>query len=313
MRHDRILALVLIVICLVASVGNWLSKATPDSSVAKTTPGTANVALLNIYGPISDTPSSSPFGGSTAASSTALIKAIRRARNDNVKAILVRINSPGGTAAASQAIYEELMRVRNETKIQIVASLGDVAASGGYYIASAAHHIVANPASITGSIGVIVRTQNVSSLMDKIGVETGTVQSGQYKDILSPFRETTPDERKLLQGIVTESYQQFLDAIAAGRDLPMEKIKPWADGRVFTGTQAQNIQLVDSLGNYTDALDKVAELAKITGDPRVRNYTGSQWPESLRQLLSSSLEQVVPGYQAVRLAQWHKIPLTLME
>ena len=315
MRLDRILALVLIVLCLVASIGNWLSGATPGSSVSQSRIGSpsTDVALLNVYGPISDTPSSSPFGGSAGASSTTLIRAIRRAREDDVKAILLRINSPGGTAAASQAIYEELMRTRKETSIKIIASLGDVAASGGYYVASAAHHIVANPASLTGSIGVIIRTQNVSSLLDKIGVQTGTVQSGQYKDILSPYRDTTPDERTLLQGIVVESYQQFLEAIVAGRDLSVDQIKPWADGRVFTGTQAQDAKLVDSLGNYTDALDKVVELANIKGKPKVRNYTGSRWPESLEQLFSSSLDQLLPGYQEARLAQWRKIPLALME
>ena len=158
------------------------------------------MALVNVYGLISDAAASGPFGGTAGANSTALIKAIRRAREDKVKAILVRINSPGGTAAASQAVYEELMRTRKETKIKIIASLGDVAASGGYYVASAAHHIVANPASLTGSIGVIVRTQNLSSLLDKIGVETGTVQSGPYKDILSPYRENHPRGAQTVAG-----------------------------------------------------------------------------------------------------------------
>lgn len=316
MRIDRILALFLVVLCLVASVGNWLSNAKPGSSSAPSgmsATGSTDVALINVYGLIGDTAPSSPFSGSAGASSTALIRAVRRAREDNVKAILLRINSPGGTASAAQAVYEELMRTRKETRIKIVASLGDVAASGGYYIASAAHHIVANPASLTGSIGVIVRTQNLSSLLDKVGVEVGTVQSGQYKDILSPYRQTTPEERKLLEGIVTESYQQFLGAIAAGREMSLEKVKPWADGRVFTGTQAQKIELVDSLGNYTDAVDKTAEIAKIKGKPKVRKYTGSGWPGSLDQLFSSSLEQFIPGVQQARIAQWHKIPLTLME
>jgi protease-4 len=268
--------------------------------------------LINVYGVISDSVAPGPFSQADGVSATGLIKAIQRARDDQVKAILLRINSPGGTAAASQAIYDELMRTRKETNIKIVATFGDVAASGGYYIASAAHHIVANPASLTGSIGVIIRTQNVSDLFDKIGVKSDSIKSGQYKDILSPYRQTTVDERSLLQAIVNDSYNQFLQAIVEGRNMPLPQLKPLADGRLYTGTQAKAVKLVDSLGNYHDALNKAAELAKIKGEPQVRNYTdGFINPFSV--LFSASLEQLIPGYQEARLARWHQIPLMLME
>jgi protease IV len=314
-RLDRIFALVLIVICLLAALGNWLGDRTPRAETARTPGSTgtpANVALIEIYGTISDRPTT-PFGSVDNSNSNAIIKSIRQARKDEVKAILLHINSPGGTAAASQAIYNELMRVRKETPTQIVASFGDVAASGGYYVASAAHHIVANPATTTGSIGVIIRTQNLSPLLNKIGVETGNIKSGQYKDILSPFRDLSTGEETILQGIVTESYQQFLNAIVAGRNISLEQLKPLADGRIFTGAQALQVKLVDSLGNTHDALIKAAQLAKISGEPSVRNYSSPGWQDSLGIFFSTSLEQFLASYRELQVTRWQKIPLALWE
>lgn len=309
MRLDRILVLALITICLVAALGNWLGGAriaTPKISPE----GKANVALLEVYGTISDESTTSPFGGADSSNSNALIKAIRQARKDRVKGILVHINSPGGTAAASEAVYNELLRTRKETNIKVVASLGDVAASGGYFVASAADHIMANPASITGSIGVIIQTQNISPLLDKIGVQTNTIKSGQYKDILSPFRSTTDNERQILQTVVMDSYQQFLNAVSTSRKIPLEQLKSLADGRIFTGKQAQEVKLVDSLGNSYDALQKLADLAGIQGDPTVRNYTSTNLRESLGLLFSTSL-QGLPGHQQLQSMRWNKIPLAL--
>ena len=314
MRLNRILALVLVTLCLIAALGNWLGGSVGKSKEK----GSANVALINIYGAISDQASGGGlFSSNDGANSNQLIEQIEQAREDKgIKAILLRINSPGGTAAASQAVYEELMRTRKETNVKIIASLGDVAASGGYYIASAADHIIANPSSVTGSIGVIVRTQNVSSLLDKIGVQTSTIQSGPLKDILSPFRETKPEEQKILQGVVNESYQQFLEAIVAGRDISMEQLKPLADGRIFTGTQAKENNLVDSLGNFHDALKTTAELANISGEPKVRDFGKGKLFEGFGPLASSALGQGLPQEWLSSEAQWtrwHKIPLTLME
>lgn len=314
MRLNRVLALALVILCLLAALGNWLGGSAGSSSKVQ---APANVALINIYGVISDEASGGPFSSGTGANANQLIDTIQRVReNDGIKAILIRINSPGGTAAASQAVYEELMRTRKETDIKIIASLGDVAASGGYYVASAAHHIVANPSSVTGSIGVIVRTQNVSSLLDKVGVRTTTIQSGPLKDILSPFRDTKPEERKILQGVVDESYQQFLDAIVAGRDLSMAQLQPLADGRIFTGTQAHEQNLVDSLGNYYDALKTTAKLANIPGEPKVRDFGKSNFFEGFGPFLSSALNQKLPMdwlSSETQWTRWHKIPMTLME
>lgn len=314
MRLNRVLALALVTLCLIAALGNWLG-----GSVNSKAQSSANVAQINVYGVISDEASGGPFSSGEGANANKLIRNIKKAREDDgIKAILLRINSPGGTAAASQAVYEELMRTRKDTDIKIVASLGDVAASGGYYIASAADHIVANPSSITGSIGVIVQTQNVTSLLDKVGVQTNTFTSGPLKDLLSPFRETKPEERKILQSIVDDSYQQFLDAIIAGRGMSLEKLKPLADGRIYTGTQAKDNKLVDSLGNYYDALDKTAELANISGDPKVKDFGKGSLFGDFGPFLSTS-NQSFPQLTTEWLSsksqwpRWHKIPLTIME
>ena len=315
-RLDRILALTLIVLCLVAALGNWLRGGIPSSEVTGeriSISAPADVALIEIYGLIRDQPTTTPLSVTNTSNSNAVIKAIRQARQDGIKAILLQINSPGGTPAASQAIYQELMRTRQETEIKIVASLGDVAASGGYYIASAAHHIVANPSTLTGSIGVIVRTQNISPLLDKIGIQTDDIKSGQYKDLLSPFNEISEGERSLLEGIVTQTYQQFLAAIVASRNISLEKLKPLADGRIFTGEQAQQVNLVDSLGNPYDALQKAVELAQITGEPRVRNYTSPNWRESLGIFLSSSWQQLLSDSQSAQLIRPKTNRLNLRE
>lgn len=315
MRLDRIFALVLIVLCLVATLGNWLGNRTISSGANGEKvgiEGQANIALLEIYGTISDEPSSTPLSVTNTSNSNALIKAIRQIRKDGMKAILLHINSPGGTAAASQAVYQELMRTRKETDIKIVASMGDVAASGGYYVACAADHVMANPSTITGSIGVIISTQNISSLLDKIGVRLGNIKSGQYKDILSPYDDLSEGERGIVEQIVGQSYQQFLDAIVASRKITLEELKPLADGRIFTGEQAKQINLVDSLGNSYDALQKAAELANISGEPKVRNYTSPDWRDSLGTLFSSSWQQLLPSIQQAYLSDWKKNRLNLM-
>ncbi len=312
MRLDRLLATILIVICLVAAIGNWLIGSSFQGS--QKSKSAADVALIDIYGSIGDTASASPFGGSSANAGT-LLEAIRKARQDNVKAILLRINSPGGTAAAAQSVYTELMRARKETKIKIIASLGDLTASGGYYVASAANHIVANPSTLTGSIGVIMHTQNFSPFLEKVGVQSGSVQSGRFKDILSPYRSTTEDERKLLQGIVADSYEQFLAAIVAGRNISLAELRPLADGRIFTGSQAKTLKLVDSLGNYRDAVQKTAELIHVKGEPKIRNYTNKGLSGSLLGgLLPFSWGPNIPtGSSEIMVQNWDKVPLALME
>lgn len=194
-------------------------------------------------------------------------KLLRLKKDTSIKAIVVRINTPGGGVGPSQEIYEELMKMRDKKKI--VASMESVAASGGYYIACAAHKIFANPGTITGSIGVIIEFANIEDLLGKIGLKSVVIKSGKYKDILSPTRTMSPEEQALLQGVIDSVHKQFIDAVAKGRTLPRDKVIPIADGRIFSGEQAKEIGLVDQLGNFQDALDAAAKMCGITGEPRV--------------------------------------------
>lgn len=189
------------------------------------------------------------------------------AKDDSVKAIVLRINSPGGGVGPSQEIYEEVRKLRG--KKPVVASLGAVAASGGYYIACAAQKIYANPGTITGSIGVIMQFVNVKDLIEKIGVKGMVVKSGGYKDIGSPLRQMEPEEKRLLQGVIDNVHAQFVDAVAEGRRLDRDRVAGIADGRIFSGDQAKGLGLVDALGNLEDAVAEAGRLAKIEGEPRV--------------------------------------------
>lgn len=185
-----------------------------------------------------------------------------------VKALVVRINSPGGAVAPSQEITEELKRFKASGR-PVVASMASVAASGGYYIATAADRIVANPGTITGSIGVIMQIPNVAGLLQKVGVKTTVIKAGEHKDLASPLRDLTDAERQILQGVLDDVHQQFIEAVATSRRLDRGRVEALADGRIFSGRQALSLGLVDELGDLPDALDRAAKLANLPGKPRV--------------------------------------------
>ncbi len=213
------------------------------------------VAIVEIQGQIMD--------------SRYVVQQLERWEEDgNIKAIVLHINSPGGGVAASQEIYDQVLRVRDEG-IPVVASFASVAASGGYYIACAADKIVSNPGSLTGSIGVILQYLTYAGLMDKIGVDMETIESGDLKDVGNPSREMSPEEELMLQAVIDDSYQQFVEAVALGRNRPKEEIYPLADGSIFTGRQAYNLGLVDTLGTLQDAINLAGELGGIGPDPDV--------------------------------------------
>lgn len=189
------------------------------------------------------------------------------AQDSSVRAILIRIDSPGGGVVASQEIYNAVLNARKKKKV--VISMGSVAASGGYYIAAAGDLIVANPGTLTGSIGVKMEFANLEKLLEKIGVRGMVVKAGEYKDMGSPFREMTDYEKKLLQWVIDDVHSQFIEAVAKGRNLPDADVKAIADGRIFTGRQALQLKLVDQLGDLEDSILAAAELAGIKGKPRV--------------------------------------------
>ncbi|MBI1824267.1 MAG: signal peptide peptidase SppA [Nitrospirae bacterium] len=189
--------------------------------------------------------------------------------NASVKAILIRINSPGGAVVPSQEIYEEIQKIRKETGKKIVISMGTLAASGGYYIASASDRIVANPGTLTGSIGVIMELMNVEGLFKKVGVESVVIKSGLRKDVGSPFRTMTKEERDYLQFVMDDVHRQFIDAVATGRGMKIDEVRLLADGRVFTGRQALENKLVDELGDFEDAVHVAGKMVGIKGEPKI--------------------------------------------
>jgi len=197
-----------------------------------------------------------------------IIETLQQYRDDDaVKAILLRIDSPGGAVVPAQEIYDAVLELKEEKRV--VASMGNVAASGGYYIASAADRIVASPGTLTGSIGVIMELMNFQGLLEKVGVEGMVIKSGENKDIGSPFRKMTDAERVLMQGVLDDVHAQFMDAVAAGRSLDRAAVRALADGRIFTGRQAVEVGLVDDLGGLQDAIKTTAEMVGIVGEPEV--------------------------------------------
>jgi protease-4 len=215
----------------------------------------------------------------------------RFSENPLVKAIVLRIDSPGGGVVPSQEIHDAVKRVKNRSNKAIIASMGTVAASGGYYIAAATDRIIANPGTLTGSIGVIMEMANVEGLLKKIGVEGVVIKSGRYKDVGSPLRKMNEEERKLMQSVMDDVHQQFIQAVAEGRSLELSEVQPLADGRIFTGRQAKDARLVDELGDLDDAIRLAADIVGIEGEPKVleprRRF-------SIRELLESRLASLFP-------------------
>jgi protease-4 len=210
--------------------------------------------------------------------------------DEGVKAIILRIDSPGGGVGPSQEIHREILKIKSKKKV--VTSMGSVAASGGYYIACASDLIVANPGTITGSIGVLMEFTNIEELFKKIGIKGVVVKSDEHKDIGSPFREMTPDEKKILQEVIDNVHQQFIKAVAEGRKLDRSKVTEIADGRILTGEQAKQLGLVDQIGNLQDAIDTTAKMVGIEGKPTIlyprRRF--SLWELLIRETVSAILE-----------------------
>ncbi len=205
-----------------------------------------------------------PIEGPITNSRPIINQLVEFRKNKGIKAIILRIDSPGGGVGPSQEIYREVMRTKAKKKV--IASMGAVAASGGYYIASAADKIVANPGTLTGSIGVIMEFVQIKELLKKIGVGMEVIKSGEFKDIGSPHRKLTEKERKLLQALIVDIQNQFVSAVAKGRNLPVEKVKKIADGRILSGEQAKKLGLVDQLGNFRDAVELAKKVAGIKGE-----------------------------------------------
>ena len=233
------------------------------------------VGLVELTGPIADSGSGSAF--SRVPGARDVIEDLDRAGRDTaIQAVVLRINSPGGSPSASQEMYRAVKKLAQ--KKPVICSMGDVAASGGYYVAAACDEIYANESTITGSIGVITQLLNYQALAKKLGLETQTLKSGEFKDAGNPARPLTPRERQLFQALIRDIYNQFVDDVAAGRKgkngkLTRARVLQLADGRVYTGRQAKANGLIDKLGGLEEAVDAAAQKAGMTGEPKVKNLS----------------------------------------
>jgi protease-4 len=271
----------------------WLLMATVSEDGLPT--GGAKVAVVDIEGIIID--------------GTAVVRELREhADNASIKAVVLRVNSPGGVVAPTQEIFAAIQRVRKGGK-PVVASFGAVAASGGYYVAAAADRIYANPGSLTGSIGVVMQMANIEGLLKKVGVEYVVVKAGSYKDVGNFARTMSPEERKMLQALLDDVYAQFVDAVAEGRGLDRKEVLAFADGRIYSGQQALALKMVDELGGFDDAVEAAGKLANIPGRPKLV-YPRKKF--SLKDLLESRLGLPAAG-QLLPLLSGIRTPLYLMQ
>jgi len=240
-----------------------------------------HVALIRVSGTITAGRSGGGVFGDSFTGSEDLVAQLEKARKDGgAKAVIIRINSPGGSAAGSEEVYNEINRVRKDGK-PVYASMGSVAASGGYYIASACDKIYADGSTVTGSIGVIFETADMSALFKKIGFNPQVLKSGKFKDIGSPNRPMTAEERKLLTGMLMDIYNRFVKAVSDGRRLPVAEVRKIADGRVITGSQGTKLKLVDEIGGLREATTAVAKAVGIKGEPDVVEYARRGLIESI--------------------------------
>lgn len=228
------------------------------------------VALIEVSGAITDEGASGALGGSTQGARD-VIESLDAARLDpTVKAVVIRVNSPGGSASASQEMYQAVRRVGKP----VVCSMGDLAASGGYYVAAACDTIYANGSTLTGSIGVISQFLNYQNLFKKLGLDQATIKSGRFKDAGNPARPLTPAERQLFQAMIMNVYEQFVSDVAQGRKgkLTRAQILKLADGRVYTGKQAVENKLIDKLGGLHEAIQEAAKRGGISGEPKIKDF-----------------------------------------
>jgi len=230
----------------------------------------------------------------------AVLKQIKRfEEDDGMKAVVVRIDSPGGSVGPSQEIHDEVQKLAK--KKTVVCSLGNLAASGGFYVAVACPKIVAAPGTLTGSIGVVSQFPNVKGLVERFSVKMETIKSGKLKDVGNPFRDMTPEDRAYWQGLIDRVYGQFLSAVAQGRGLELDEVRKIADGRVITGAEAKDLKLVDQLGNFYDAVELAKTEAKLSGEPRLV-YPPDERGRFLQQLMGDAAGAVADAV-STRLAR----------
>lgn len=261
----------LILIGLVVAMGRRSASEASMQEVFSSASGKERIGLLYITGTIhSGRSGTGGFMSDVSSGSDTIVRTLRKAsRRKGIKAFVIRINSPGGSAAGSQEIFNEIMRIRVEENKLVVASFGDVAASGGYYVASACDVIYSNPSTLTGSIGVIMSYLQWEDLMEKLGLDPVVMTSGKHKDMGSPYRDLSPEEREMFDDMLGNIHEQFIADVAKGRDMDIEVLREIADGRIMTGEQALGANLVDHVGGLQDAVLYASEQTGLGEHPHV--------------------------------------------
>lgn len=247
------------------------------------------IAVLSVNGTIQDTGSANTLLGTTGYSHQSFMKQLNHVKDDDsVRAVILRINTPGGGVVESAEIHDKIVEIQKEAQKPVYVSMGSMAASGGYYIAAPAKKIYASPETLTGSLGVIMQGINYSGLAEKYGVEFVTIKSGPYKDIMSGSREMTEDERKILQGMIDNSYEGFVKVISEGRGMTVDEVKTIADGRIYDGRQALELNLIDGFGHFENVIDSVKNDENLT-NAQVIQYTENFGFNSLLSMGSQKL------------------------
>ena len=267
-----LLSLVLLQGCFHAKLNLFPDYSEPYYEVTLQGEGEQKILVIPVEGMITST-SRREFLASYPSMLEEIVAQLNRAAKDpSIKAVLLKVNSPGGGVTASDVLYEELMRFKRKTGVKIVSAIGDTGASGAYYLSMAADSVVLHPTTITGSIGVIFVTVNAEKLVRKIGVKVEPIKSGRHKDMGSPFKEMSEEERQLFQTMIDEMYERFITIVAKGRKLPLEQVRTLADGRIYTAKQAVDLKLADRIGYYSGAIDEAANLAGLPSNARVVIY-----------------------------------------
>ncbi|AYA77299.1 signal peptide peptidase SppA [Bacillus sp. Y1] len=253
------------------------------------------IAVLEVNGAIQDTGDVTSFFQSPGYNHSAFMENLEHVKEDkDVKGIILKVNSPGGGVVESAEIHDKLVEISEETKKPIYVSMGSMAASGGYYISAPADKIYASPETLTGSLGVIMQGVNYAGLAEKYGVEFVTIKSGEFKDIMSPSREMTEEEKNILQTMINNSYEGFVDVIASGRGLSEEEVRTIADGRIYDGRQAKEIGLIDDFGYFEDVTEAMKKNEKLAG-AQVVSYSenfgfGSLFSMAASKMVGKDLE-----------------------
>lgn len=295
----RLLLLVLAIV-LTGCVSINLPSVQPLIEKVVAGEGKPKIVLVDISGIIKDDESANIFG-QTRPNLTARIKEELdlAAKDEDVKAVVLRINTPGGSVTTSDIISHEIENFKKKRKVPVVAELMDVAASGGYYIASSTDRIIAHPTTVTGSIGVIAISVSASGLMEKIGITNQTIKSGPMKDIGSPLKPMSEEERRVLQSVIDNMYESFLDRVMTGRTerFTRDELRKIADGRVYTASQAKDLKLVDSIGYLDDAIDWAKQKAGVK-EARVVTYAA---PRAYRNNIYSMTEPTPAGINIINI------------